>query len=47
MKRQIFSLFLLLLTLVACGEMFLFHGSYVHRGMDRPKTSAWVDDRGP
>ena len=42
--------------LLACGlgiratpaeEMFLFHGSYVHRGMDRPKTSAWVDDRGP
>lgn len=28
-------------------EMFLFHGSYVHCGMDRPKTSAWVDDRGP
>ena len=28
-------------------EMFLFHGSYVRRGMDRPKTGAWVDDRGP
>ena len=47
---------LVILGSSACGlgiratpaeEMFLFHGSYVHRGMDRPKTSAWVDDRGP
>ena len=28
-------------------KCFFFHGSYVHCGMDRPKTSAWVDDRGP
>ena len=47
---------LVILGSSACGlgiratpaeEMFLFHVSYVRRGMDRPKTGAWVDDRGP
>ena len=42
---------LVILGSSACGlgiratpaeEMFLFHGSYVRRGMDRPKTGAWV-----